>query len=589
MAVLHVWEKFEITLQAQNDYGNPYTEVDVWVDLQGPNFHKRVYGFWDGDDRFIVRCVAEAPGLWKWTSGCNSNDPGLAGKTGEIEAIPWTEEEKQENLCRRGFIRATPNGHAFELADGTSFYYLADTWWATPTYRFPWFDDEQERALGPDMGFKDMLRYRKQQGYNGIAMLAGHPAWASDGFPPTIVMDDEKKTSIRQAWQSTGSADSNTGNTTQAKDMHNEGGRPFLFPGKVPGYESVVPNFDLINPDYFRYMDRKVDYLNAQGMIPFIEAARRDISQAWKNYYDWPKSYARYIHYIFCRYQANNTLLSPIHFDFAGYSIPSREYNEPANLVIDRWGPPPFGTLLGTNAAPSTLANFGGPDEARWLTFHQTGNWREHDHYWYLTEIYHAQPPRPAFNGEPYYPGFPDNNPEAHTEEAALNCRSGMYGSFLSGGFAGYIYGAEGIWGGNIEAEANYRIWDALAFQSGDQVRHLGSFVTKYGTRYQDLIPNADLVIPNKSGPPLGYRGWAYCAHTPDKTLLLLYLEKDCPAVTVRSLIHDATYTVTWFDPRSGEWSDGGTITAGQEGRVSLPTPPTPEDWALSLQLKENS
>jgi hypothetical protein len=402
-------------------------------------------------------------------------------------------------------------------------------------------------------------------------------------------LDDDQGIAVRQAWQVTGSAASNTGIGSQAKDMHNEGGRPFLFPGRVPGYESVVPDFDRINPDYFCYLDRKVDYLNAQGMIPFIEVARRDISQVWKNYYDWPESYARYIHHVFCRYQANNVLLSPIHFDFAGYSIPSREYNEPANLVVDRWGPPPFGTLVGTNSAPSSLANFGGPDEARWLTFHQIGNWREHDHYWYLTEIYHAHPPRPALNGEPYYPGFPDDDPPAPSEEAALNCRSGMYGSFLCGGFAGYMYGAEGIWGGNIEPEAKYRIWEALAFQSGDQVRHLGAFVMKRGQRYQELIPDADLVTPNKSGPARGYRGWAYCARTPDRDLFLVYLEKDCPAVTVRSIIHDAKYALTWFDPRTGEWLDGGQVIAGQEGRASLPAPPTAEDWALSLELVHSS
>jgi hypothetical protein len=26
------------------------------------------------------------------------------------------------------------------------------------------------------------------------------------------------------------------------------------------------------------------------------------------------------------------------------------------------------------------------------------------------------------------------------------------------------------------------------------------------------LIPNAELVTPNKSGAHMGYRGWAYCA-----------------------------------------------------------------------------
>ena len=60
--------------------------------------------------------------------------------------------------------------------------------------------------------------------------------------------------------------------------MDNEGGRPFLFPGKVPGYENMFPDVDRINPDYFKYIDRKIDYLNAHGFVPFIEVSRRDAS-----------------------------------------------------------------------------------------------------------------------------------------------------------------------------------------------------------------------------------------------------------------------------------------------------------------------
>ena len=44
---VHVWEKQEITLQAKNSYGNPYVDVVAWVDLKGPKFQKRVYGFWE--------------------------------------------------------------------------------------------------------------------------------------------------------------------------------------------------------------------------------------------------------------------------------------------------------------------------------------------------------------------------------------------------------------------------------------------------------------------------------------------------------------------------------------------------------------
>ena len=42
----HVWQKVEMELQASERYDNPYTDVTVWVDLAGPGFRRRCYGFW---------------------------------------------------------------------------------------------------------------------------------------------------------------------------------------------------------------------------------------------------------------------------------------------------------------------------------------------------------------------------------------------------------------------------------------------------------------------------------------------------------------------------------------------------------------
>ncbi len=83
----HVWEKVEITLQSQRQYENPYTDVQVWVDLKGPGFDKRCYGFWDGGCTFRVRILATAPGRWTWESGASVVDPGLQGVRGEFTAV----------------------------------------------------------------------------------------------------------------------------------------------------------------------------------------------------------------------------------------------------------------------------------------------------------------------------------------------------------------------------------------------------------------------------------------------------------------------------------------------------------------------
>jgi hypothetical protein len=69
LGAVHVWEKQELTFTSANSYANPYTDVVIWVDLKGPGFNKRIYGFWDGGCSFKVRLVATYPGRWTWTSG----------------------------------------------------------------------------------------------------------------------------------------------------------------------------------------------------------------------------------------------------------------------------------------------------------------------------------------------------------------------------------------------------------------------------------------------------------------------------------------------------------------------------------------
>jgi hypothetical protein len=71
---LHVYEKVELVFSSAGSYLNPYTDVEVWVDLKGPNFSKRCYGFWDGGRTSRVRLTTLAPGTWSWVSGSNPPD-----------------------------------------------------------------------------------------------------------------------------------------------------------------------------------------------------------------------------------------------------------------------------------------------------------------------------------------------------------------------------------------------------------------------------------------------------------------------------------------------------------------------------------
>ena len=594
--VAHVWERQEITLLAQNSYPNPYLSVDVWVDLTGPGFQKRVYGFWDGENTFRVRLIATAPGQWSWKSGSHPVDSGLAGKSGSFRAVAWSDAEKEANANRRGMIQATPNGHALQYADGTPYLLEGDTWWTVGTWRYPWYDDDAPRPIGPTAGFKDYVRLRQSQGYNFIAVMAAFPGWANDRFPFAINIKEGARTiQVRGAWPAPGISCCGPGTQLTAKDEHNEGGLPFQFPGRVPGYEDIYPDVTRINPAYFRYLDRKLDYLGDHGFVIFLEALRRDLSQAWRRYYPWPDSYTRYLLYLYTRYGAGNVILSPIHLDGNPPEMPAPAFLPAINVLYEKYGPPPFGNLSSTNTVPSTLVMWKQPGmDSKFLTLHQTGNWpREHYGYWYLTEEFFASPALPAFAGEPYYSGgiggglggSADSAPGG-SETDSRNQRSSMFGSFLSGGLGGFLHGSFPVERADIEPASKIKMWDAFQWESGNYMKTLRAFVFTRGKRYQDLIPSVDFVFPNRTQDLDKFEGWAFAAATKEKDFLLVYWEKGCPASQLRGVLSHAAYEAKWFDPRSSEWLDAGTLTSNTNSVIRVPAKPSDDDWGMRLVLQ---
>lgn len=582
---VHVWETQELSFTSSGAYKNPYTEVKMWVDLSGPGFNKRVFGFWDGGASFKVRFVAMKPGSWKWISGSSTNDPGLSNQSGTLNAIEWTAQEKNENPLRHGFVRSTPNKHALMHADSTPYFAIGDTWFGLSAARYKWYDDEKHRPMGPEAGFKDFVRLRKSQGFNWINIIAAFPNWKTDDKSWLLRMQDSGHTTVRSAWMNFDNG--------SAKNMDNEGGRPFLFPGKVPGYENYFPDMDKINPDYFKYLDRKIAYLNANGFVPFIEASRRDASMLWSKYYEWPGSYNRFVQYIYSRYQAYNTVLGPVHLDIIDLTISPNEYSAALKTMEQEYGPVPFENLLSANANPSTLENWG---DSSWITLHQIGNKREHNFYWYLTEIFYHKNPAPALNGEPYYAGYSDprglgavnytRGAKGGTDKDNAIVRSGAYGCFLSGGYAGHVYGAEGIWGGDVENKAPVKMWEAFTWKSAAEMQHLKTFALSIGKKYQELEPQTDLITPNKTHDVLSYEGWAYCSRTRDRKTFLVYFEPGTPLSELRGAELNSVFNAQWFNPRTGEWikAGEGTLSSSKIGIIKLPHKPDDLDWGLKLE-----
>jgi hypothetical protein len=596
---VHVWEVKEITLKTEKDcLDNCYKDVICWVDLNGPNFSKRIYGFWDGANNFVVRFVATEPGQWQWISGSNQpEDKGLNGRTGEFSAVKWTEKEILQNPNRRGFIRPSANGHALRYADGTPFFMVGDTWLAASTWRLPFrgVEPAKDYVPGPGIGFEDAIAYRKAQGFNSVSMIACFPNWEADCNSATYA--DSTGLFLRNAWEKFQYTVASGQET--AKNMRDEyGNKPFKMSAQHPG----VADFDHIIPDYFQSLDKKIKYLSEQGFVPLIETVRRDNCPAWKAYFDFNDSYSRYVQYLISRYGAYNIVFSGIHLDWIPkeYSLSADEFNQALTYHLKKYGPMPFGQPYTTLISDSTYKQFGHDGNCPWLTMHSVGNKpRDHSVAPMIETLFNLQPPYPAINFEPYYTGWdhqinmPDGErPPADSPRDNYFSRAQMYGSVLSGGLSGHVHGtsAYDMTTTGEPAGVRHHFWDALKFESAGYMRYLAAFVLSEGDKYQQLQPARQNIHPQKApgSPDRGLDGWSFMMITAQKDFALLYFENKAVLPTLSGFKPGLSYTFQWFDTRNGQWKTSVTIKADEKGILTPPAFPDGQnpsiiDWAAKI------
>ncbi|MGD8787055.1 MAG: DUF4038 domain-containing protein, partial [Phycisphaerales bacterium] len=540
-------------------------------------------------------------GQWQWTSASNQpDDNGLNNHTGHFNAVDWTEEEKLQNPNRRGFVRPSPNGHALQYADSTPFFMVGDTWLAGTTWRLPFrgVAPAKNYVPGPGIGFEDAVAYRKSQGFNSVSMIACFPNWESDCNPATYA--DSSGLYLRNAWEKFDYLVENGQMTS--KNMRDEyGNRPFKMSPEHKG----VADFDHIIPAYFQSLDKKMKYLSDEGFVPLLETVRRDNCPAWKAYFDFNESYARYVQYLISRYCAYNIFFSGIHLDWIPkeYSLTADEFNEALTYHLKKYGPLPFGQPHTTLINNSTYLQFGHNQSCPWLTMHSVGNKpRDHSVAAAIETLFKLEPPYPAINFEPYYTGWHHEINMPNGERPAANSardnyfsRAQMYGSVLSGGLSGHVHGtsAYDITATGEPAGARPHFWDALKFKSGLYMQHLKTFILSEGSKYQQLQPGSGNIHPQKApnSPPRGLDGWSYMMKTAESDLALLYFENKAVLPILSGFSPDTSYRFQWFNPRTGQWGPGIKIRTDGKGKLKPPEFPNRQnpadiDWAAKISQR---
>ncbi|MBC7286878.1 MAG: DUF4038 domain-containing protein [Armatimonadetes bacterium] len=192
----------ELELTAERDYDNPLWDVAITVTFTAPSgTQTTVEGFWDGGRTWKVRFTPWEPGSWEWTSASQPPDPGLAGKRGAFECRRY---DGDNPAYRRGPLKVSEDRAHLEWADGTPFFWLADTAW--------------NGVLGANKDdWWQYLRRRREQGFTAVQFVCTH--WR--GF--------SRDAAGERAWE---------------------------------GTEQVR-----INPSFFRRMDAKVAMINEAGLI----------------------------------------------------------------------------------------------------------------------------------------------------------------------------------------------------------------------------------------------------------------------------------------------------------------------------------
>ena len=457
-----VWKPIELEFESAINYDNPYKDVELWIWLTGPDFKKKIWGFWDGGNTFKVRFVVTVAGEWSWISQANVKDAGLCGYSGKLTAVGWTAAELSENPNHRGIIRTNPDApHAFIYADGTPFYLFADTWWAAMTWRYP-FKGGKEIAEDyipneENWCFEGGVQWLKKHGYNSIALIASFPNWKNDEGGRVVQDDNGIYIRKAEAWGKGPLGE-------KVKDMHDEqGNMPFFFPGKCAGKTDMCANYDSLNPAYWRSMDKKMKYLWENGFVPYIETVRRDQLPPWIHYHDFNTSFARYLNYIKARYGIYNFIFSLVHWDWQQPGASIDNLKGAFSYYYLKYGGMPFGQPVTAMIVGSTLKYLGNVDIAPYLTCYSGGNSnRGHGILANIEEFYHAEPTVPGFNNEPYYPLHDVPWGRAGGEDVIPNSerdnyfgRTHMYSNFFSGALGGHVFGT-GAFGGCSTGEEPY-------------------------------------------------------------------------------------------------------------------------------------
>ncbi len=516
----HRWGRWESAFESERDYGNPVQDVALDLDLISPSgaIH-RVGAFWDGGRVWRARFCPDEVGTWRYETHCSDQtDAGLHGRSGTFACVDY---DGANPLFRHCQILMAPSCRSLEHADGTPFFFLADTCWNGP-------------HLAEPADWDDYLVDRVGKGFTAVLFTAPHFRGLA------------------------ANADGQTAFT---------------------GRERIA-----IDPRFFQRLDRSVDALNDRGLlgVPLLLHGGKDTDRNAGHFL--PKDQAILLaRYMIARYDAHHVLWDFVaEAEFHGMG--ARYWKEIGRAVFDGerhhpvtlhphgmdWALYDFVDEAWMDVAGYQSAH--GDNEAylRWIPEGPPSTaWR-------------LRPQRPFINLEPPYEGHLAQH--SYQPFDAAMTRRHIYWSLLVSPTAGVAYGGHGVWGWDDGTGAPFAheqtgpapSWrEALDLPGAASMRHLADLMA--ALPWWMLRPAPELLAeqPGWDDPRLA----VVAARTADGRRGVVYVPRGSQAALALGAPAQPV-EITRFDPATGEQAALAIPIDAASGRVSLPDD---QDWVLLL------
>lgn len=517
------WERFEASLTSANSYANPLQEIQALVDFVSPSGKKQtILAFWDGGKTWRVRFSPEEIGKWTFSTRATlASDSGLNGRQGEFTCVPYSGDNP---LYRHGALRVSDGGRYLVHADGTPFFWLADTAW--------------NGVLKSDApGWEKYLKERASKGFNAVQWVTGQwLGWRGDEKGQTVFSGRER---IR------------------------------------------------VNPEFCRRMDARVDALNDHGFISapvLLWAAVWNEKEAVENPgVSLPEDQAILLaKYFVARWGAHQTVwilngdgdyrgANAERWKRIGRAVFANSQNRLAtvhpqglNWVADEFRHESWLSFIGYqschfDSTQAYLWHVVGPPAREWKT----------------------DPARPIIDIEPQYEGY--RTPPGPGETNAYQVRRAAYWSLLVSPTAGVSYGGSGIWPWALRHEppmghpgsAIDPVWsEAIKMPGSMERKYIRNLFTSL--EWWKLRPAPELLAmqPGDQDP----RRFIALAKAVKSDWLLAYLPAG-GTITFRAEGLSRPMVVRWFNPRNGKWQVEAAVKPG----TLVLTSPDNNDWVLWL------